>query len=280
MLPPTIPQRTSSLLPSGHQSPTATEPSIDVELSRLTLSKAPQKDQIKYLDGRIAAMEKEDACLQRDQLSVQDDFQKSPQEAFQNHYNRSFGSRARIAAEYVVVRRQRQKVLDLLADKEYASKTETGLAYTLIMNQLYEDSAIPKITAIEQTDFANRVFEWYNTIEPSSKGYWCPIIQRYGKKNDRCPATMAPYSVGYDNITYLFGEEKHSGVRFVWRYQNTSVMDKGLSAAFDKGAFVLIPSPPKNNEPSDAPLRWKVALLLDSRIDETVGDSSYTYSVR
>ena len=282
---PVIPERTSSLLPPKHRSQIAVLRKSNADLKRkvselsTTSSRNSHTD---FLDAKVDELNNEDEQLRLLQDGLRESFQdgKLPEAEFKSLYNKSFRKRAKLAAQDVTIRQQRQRILDSLAGSDKDLEPDMALAYAAIVTQQFVEKTKnygPKRTGKEQTAWGHQLRAWYGAVNPTDKkSYWCPISKQYANRHHFCHAHIVPFSLGYENLEYLFGEPKNTGHDIVWRNENALIMIKGLETAFDKGAFVLVPIPTMPGQPT----RWKTVLLDDTRRNSVFGSGPFTFNVR
>ncbi|KAI4134399.1 MAG: hypothetical protein LQ347_001557 [Umbilicaria vellea] len=279
---PVIPERTSSLLPPKQRSQIAVLKKSNADLKRKVseLSTSSQNSQSEFLDAKVDEINNEDAQLQLLQSGLRESFQdgKLPEADFKSLYNSSFRKRAKLAVEDVTIRRQRQRILDSLAGSDGDLEPDMALAYAAIVTQQFVQTTKNhglKRTGQQQIEWGNQLRVWYDAVNPDDKkSYWCPISKSYGNRHYRCNAHIVPFSLGTENIEYLFGEPKDTGLDIVWRNENALIIDKGLETAFDKGAFVLIPILTRPDEPT----RWKTVLLDNTRRNTVFSAGPHTFN--
>ena len=282
---PDVPERLSSLIPPEHRNKMAVlRKSSEVlkrKVSQLSTVSKDSHAHEEFLNAKVDELGNRDEQLRLLQDGLRQSFNTGelPENDFKELYKETFGKRAKIALEDVTIRRQRHRILELLAGNAEGLEPNMAMAYAAILTQQFVEKTKnwgPKRTGKEQTAWGNQLRVWYNAVSPTDKkAYWCPITKMYGNKHYRCHAHIAPYALGYENLAYLFGEPMEAGHDIVWRNENALVLDKGLETAFDKGRFVLVPIPTLANEPT----RWKTIVLYDSDRSSVIGGSNLTYNV-
>jgi hypothetical protein len=113
----------------------------------------------------------------------------------------------------------------------------------------------------EHSQWKGGLCHFYSATDPEDEDeddLWCPILKEYATPPYRTAAHIVPYSIGYDNAGYLFGEPSR-GAEFIWSMSNGLIMDYALKIHFDAGDFVLVPILTEHGKPS----RWQFILMND-----------------
>ncbi|MCJ1245460.1 hypothetical protein MMC30_002664 [Trapelia coarctata] len=202
---------------------------------------------------------------------------------FQRAYQQTLERRIKLAAEDLAIRCQRDRALHSMA-RAQAANTPIRPGYCAFLEQAFIRKQ-KRWAELKSGDLKNMGWEyfdwdeqsklWYNSLSPLSKQVWCPITKGFAPACARRTVHIASPNLGYDNLAYLFNEDKHTGHKTVaWQNNNALVMHERLATLFNEGALVLVPLPVEHGKPLD----WKVVLLDTANRDEELSFSGQKLS--
>lgn len=204
---------------------------------------------------------------------------------FQKTYRQVLDRRAKLAAEELVLRTQRDRALFEIG-RAQAANTLIRLGYVLFLERAFQRkqrrwaevrSGDWKGLGREYCDWDENTKIWYSAIEATSTQIWCPILKEFALPTARRTLHIASPALSYDTLEYLFGEADNTGHKMVaWQSNNALVMHERLATLFNEGVFVLVPLPAEHGEP----LEWKVVVLDGANKDERLSFSGKKLGVR
>lgn len=121
---------------------------------------------------------------------------------------------------------------------------DVDTAYASLLTQMYKmgDATTGYDSRDSQTqkDWAEGLRAFYNVCSSSedkqkeNPSTWCPVLQDWIPK-DRCKAAhIVPYSIGYVNAGYMFGQPE-AGEDVLWDKRNGLWMHGKVEEALDNG---------------------------------------------
>ncbi|KAI9719925.1 MAG: hypothetical protein M1835_004043, partial [Candelina submexicana] len=191
-----------------------------------------------------------------------------------------YNKRAKLAAEELVLDRDRDRIVQVLEAKE---RPDFEGAYTALFTQIFKHEEGPadwerrknyyekdeRDKYRNETSWRRDVRKHYNAVDPDdAEQLWCPILQEYAAKRYRKTAHIVPHSLGYPLVGYIFGDPD-KGREYLWELKNAMIMSSSLEEGFDRGFFVLLPLESKPGEPS----RWQFYLLASDKAKKQVGET-------
>ncbi|KAI9768930.1 MAG: hypothetical protein M1840_004526 [Geoglossum simile] len=163
-----------------------------------------------------------------------------------------------------------------LTNEDKDTTSDYSVAYAELLTNLWKTHESPAgweaRTPHEHNEWKAGLRYSYNAYDPEDReNLWCPVLKAYGRAAYRTAAPIVPYSIGYTNAGYLFGDPSR-GAEFLWSMGNALVMDRALEKQFGRGDFVLVPIPTERGEPS----RWRFILMNENLRTHKLGLVSCT----
>ncbi|CAG7948691.1 unnamed protein product [Penicillium salamii] len=162
-----------------------------------------------------------------------------------------------------------------------------------LIERAYVDVIIPRVMGavakqrkdtFDQSDFKQRVVEYYSTQHPEGGDYatetWCHVQGRFLRSSDVKAAHIVPKCLSDEEIAHVFGVK--AGVR--GDEQNALCLSSSIERLLDEGIIAIIPVPDSITLPAgpmSEPTTWRCIVLDETKNGNFLwSDGGRSYFVR